>query len=176
MEPTIQEIVFRPFAVSDVQALLTWAKTSDELLQWTGPHFTFPLDERQLLAYANTQGQHRHVISAATAGEDRVVGHAELEVLPEHELGRIGCVAVAPAMRSQGIARRLLGWLIAFAFEELGLHRLELVVFSFNHPALRCYRNVGFREEGLATHARKASDGYWDLIYMGLLRDWWQHT
>lgn len=29
---------------------------------------------------------------------------------------------------------------MGLAFDELHLHRLELVVFFFNEPALRCYK------------------------------------
>lgn len=164
-------IAFRPFCMTDAAALLSWATTPDELLQWVGPRFTFPLDERQLASYGDTTGEYRHVISAVAA-EDTVVGHAELRVLPEHELGQIGRFAVAPRVRGQGVGTRLMDWLVAFAFDELSLHRLELVVFSFNESALRLYKRAGFREEGLARHARKASDGYWDLVNMGLLEDW----
>lgn len=166
-----EEITFRPFTISDARALLAWAQTPDELLQWAGPRFRFPLDESQLVDYADTTDEHRHVISAVD-GDGQVVGHAELNVIPEHELGQIGRFAVAPHMRGRGVAGRLMDWLMGFAFDELHLHRLELVVFSFNEPALRCYKRVGFREEGLARHARKATDGYWDLIHMGMLQSW----
>jgi RimJ/RimL family protein N-acetyltransferase len=169
MASASQIIGFRPLRPSDAGALASWARTPDELLQWTGPRFTFPLDERQLTEYAATAGDCRHLICAVAPDTDAVLGHAELEIVPEHELGRIGRFAVAPEMRGRGIAGGLLDWLVAFAFDDLALHRLELVVFSFNEPALRCYRRAGFSEEGLARHARKASDGYWDLIYMGML-------
>jgi RimJ/RimL family protein N-acetyltransferase len=136
-----------------------------------GLRFSFPLDERQLAEYATTAGEFRHLICAVDS-HDAVLGHAKLEIVPEHELGQIGHVAVAPEMRGQGIAGKLLHRLIELAFDELALHRLELVVFSFNDPALHCYKRAGFREEGLARHARKASNGYWDLIYMALLESW----
>jgi RimJ/RimL family protein N-acetyltransferase len=45
-------------------------------------------------------------------------------------------------------------------------------VFRFNEPALRCCKRAGFREEGIARDARKASDGYWELIHIGLLEHW----
>jgi RimJ/RimL family protein N-acetyltransferase len=167
-----EELAFRPFRASDARALLSWARTPDELLQWTGPRFSFPLDERQLRAYAASAGERRRLISAVSRERDVVLGHAALEILPAHELGQVRYVAVAPAARGRGIAGRLLDWLIALAFDDLALHRLELVVFPFNEPALRCYRRAGFREEGRARDARRASEGYWDLIYMGLLRDW----
>jgi RimJ/RimL family protein N-acetyltransferase len=172
MTATPDEIVIRPFRPSDAEALLGWATTPDELLQWTGPRFRFPLDAHQLAEYADTANDHRHLISAVTRTTETVIGHAELTVLPEHELGQIGRFAIAPEMRGRGIAGRLMDWLIAFAFDDLDLHRLELVAFAFNEPALRCYKRAGFREEGLARDARKASDGYWDLIHMGLLASW----
>jgi RimJ/RimL family protein N-acetyltransferase len=162
----------RPFRAGDARALLAWATTADELLQWAGPRFSFPLDERQLVAHADTDGEERHAISAVLGDHELPVGHAELEILPEHELGRIGAVAVAPHARGRGIGAKLVDSLVDWAFEELSLHRLELVVFSFNEPARRIYRRAGFREEGLAVQARRASDGRWDLVYMGMLVSW----
>jgi RimJ/RimL family protein N-acetyltransferase len=166
------ELAFRPFRDSDADALLSWARTADELLQWTGPRFSFPLDQRQLREYAASAGDRRRLISAVSREGDVVLGHAALEILPAHELGEVRFFAVAPAARGRGIAGKLLEWVIALAFEQLALHRLELVVFPFNEAAVRCYKRAGFREEGRAREARKASDGYWDLLYMGLLRDW----
>jgi len=75
-------------------------------------------------------------------------------------------------MRGRGIGLALVRWLVGLAFDELGLHRLELVVFSFNDSARRCYERAGFIEEGHVHHARRASNGYWDLIYMALLESW----
>ncbi len=57
-------------------------------------------------------------------------------------------------MRGRGIGLALVRWLVGLAFDELGLHRLELVVLGHVH------------------HARRASNGYWDLIYMALLESW----
>lgn len=167
------DIVFRPFHIADADALISWVSTADELLQWTGPNFSFPLDEKQLCDYAASAGESRHLISGVRGDNNSVVAHAELNLLPEHDLGQIRRVAVAPEMRGRGIGRTLVEWLVGFAFAELHLNRLELVVFSFNDRARRCYEAVGFREEGYAHQARRASDGYWDLIYMALLESWW---
>jgi RimJ/RimL family protein N-acetyltransferase len=164
------DISFRPYRDTDAQALLTWAGSADELLQWAGPVFTFPLDQRQLADYAAGRHRHRRLISAVSMSGE-VLGHLELRILREHNLGKIGRVAVAPHARGAGIATQMLRWLTALAFEELGLHRLELLVFSFNAPALACYERIGFAQEGVARQARKGSDGYWDVIHMALLED-----
>lgn len=174
MKLSSDEILFRPFCLDDASTLISWAPTSDDLLQWAGPLFTFPLEEEQLAKYASTADDCRHLISAVIRDSNAVVGHAELNILADHELGQIRRLAVAPAMRERGVATRLLQWLVTFAFDDLGLHRLELCVFSFNERALRCYERAGFRREGLARDARKASNGYWDLVYMALLENWYR--
>ncbi len=165
-------IVFRPFRSTDTPALTSWATSADALLQWVGPHFNFPLDEEQLRDYAESAGENRHLISGVCRDTGSVVAHAELNLLRDHDLGQIRRVAVAPEMRGKGIGLALMRWVVELAFAELNLNRLELVVFSFNEAARNCYRAAGFSEEGCAHEARKASTGYWDLIYMALLRRW----
>jgi RimJ/RimL family protein N-acetyltransferase len=163
-------VSFRPFEMADAPALTRWAASADELLQWAGPHFSFPLDETQLRAYAEGASDTRRLISGVHEGGE-VVAHAELNLLPRHRLGQIRRVGVAPQARGQGIGRALMTRVVQLGFDELGLHRIELVVFSFNKPARRCYEAIGFREEGWAREARVATSGYWDLIYMALFED-----
>jgi len=167
----VNNIAFRRFQPSDSDVLISWASSADELLQWSGPHFSFPLDKEQLHAYAKSASKRRQLISGVLEETDTVVAHAELNLLPEHDLGQIRRVIVAPELRGQGIGRELVQWLVRLAFVSLRLNRLELVVFDFNQRARHCYESAGFEEEGRARQARRASDGYWDLIYMALLKD-----
>jgi RimJ/RimL family protein N-acetyltransferase len=161
-------VSFRPYRAQDAPALLAWARTPDELLQWAGTIFTFPLDEHQLASYAAGIDRHRYLISAVGSSDSEVLAHAELKIEPELRLGKIGRVAVAPHARAAGIATDMLRWLTALAFDERGLERLELRVFSFNAPAIACYERVGFLTERIVRNARKSSDGYWDVIHMAL--------
>lgn len=168
----LKKIDFRNFQISDADTLISWASTQDELLQWSGPHFSFPLDEGQMRDYADSAGESRRLISGVESRTGALVAHAELNILSEHKLGQIRRVIVAPELRGQGVGRALIRWLVRLSFTELDLNRLELVVFSFNDRARHCYESAGFREEGRAEQARKASSDYWDLIYMALLKDW----
>ena len=61
-----------------------------------------------------------------------------------------------------------------FAFERLGLHRLELDVFSFNPRAERVYEKAGFRREGVLRDAVLSGGAYADDILMAILEDEWQ--
>jgi RimJ/RimL family protein N-acetyltransferase len=70
---------------------------------------------------------------------------------------------------SQGYGTDAMRVVVRYGFAELGLHRLQLGLWSYNTRALAAYRTVGFREEG----RRRESvfhDGVWyDEVLMGFL-------
>lgn len=63
-----------------------------------------------------------------------------------------------------------------FAFAVLGLHRLELDVFSFNPRAKRAYEKAGFQVEGVKRDAilDLADGSLGDDILMAMLEDDWK--
>ncbi|MCI5648173.1 MAG: GNAT family N-acetyltransferase [Fusicatenibacter sp.] len=61
-----------------------------------------------------------------------------------------------------------------FAFGVLGLHRLELDVFSFNERAIRAYKKAGFQIEGIRRDAVWDGKSYGDDILMAILEKEWQ--
>lgn len=61
-----------------------------------------------------------------------------------------------------------------FAFEQVGLHRLELEVFSFNPRAKHVYEKAGFRLEGIKRDSQKTADSYADTLIMAILEDEWK--
>ncbi len=60
------------------------------------------------------------------------------------------------------------------AFERLGLHRLELDVYSFNPRARRVYEKAGFRREGILRDSIRDGEGYADDILMAILEEEWR--
>ena len=74
------------------------------------------------------------------------------------------------ALRGQGLGREITRLVVAWGFDNLGLHRIELEVLAFNSRAIRCYLACGFRQEGVRREAELYPDGWKDLISMGLLR------
>ena len=58
---------------------------------------------------------------------------------------------------------------LRFAFEGLGLHRVELEVFDYNPRARHVYEKAGFRQEGVKRDGLWMSGQYHDVILMGVL-------
>lgn len=58
---------------------------------------------------------------------------------------RIAMVGLAIAdekLRDKGYGREALNWALEYAFMQLGLHRVELGVFSFNERAYALYKSM----------------------------------
>jgi RimJ/RimL family protein N-acetyltransferase len=162
-------LTLRPLQPADCERLLTWIDSSDALWQWSGARsFTWPLDHGQLLRDLAARGDSGGLL-AGIDDAGQMVGHVLIEAQHHHGLGHIGRVAVAPDARGRGLGIALMRATVRHAFEELGLHRLQLMVYTFNAPAIATYRAVGFAVEGVARDSTLGSDGRWDGVTMSLL-------
>jgi len=59
---------------------------------------------------------------------------------------------------------------LAWAFDVLGVHRVQLEVLASNSRAINCYLACGFRQEGVRREAELYPGGWKDFIMMALLR------
>jgi RimJ/RimL family protein N-acetyltransferase len=83
-------------------------------------------------------------------------------------------VMVDPARRGQRFGRAMVSQALRYGFEQLGLHRIELLVFDFNSTAIRVYEREGFVKEGHLREARSIGGKYWSLDLMGVLESEWR--
>ena len=60
---------------------------------------------------------------------------------------------------------------VKYAFDEMGLHRIESVILSFNIMSIKLTESVGFVKEGVF-RARILKNGKWcNQVFYGLLED-----
>lgn len=71
----------------------------------------------------------------------------------------------------KGLGTDAVRTLIRFAFDELNLHRVSLVVFSYNTRAISAYEKVGFVTEGIMRESHFKDGKYHDKILMAILND-----
>lgn len=69
----------------------------------------------------------------------------------------------------QGVAREATRLVLRYAFRNLRLHRVELIVRPGNPAALRLYRSAGFRAEGRLRGARWTGRAWEDALLMAVL-------
>jgi RimJ/RimL family protein N-acetyltransferase len=172
------QVELQPLTTDDFDRLIQWIADEESLMLWSGPFFRFPLDQTQLAAYlasAQDKPPVRKIYKSVLKLDTRVIGHIELNNIDyRNRAATVSKVLVGdPAVRGQGFGEQMLRELVKIAFEELQLHRLQLFVFDFNQPAIRCYQKVGFVLEGHLRDYRKVQNGYWSSILMSLLSTDW---
>ncbi|HZS30770.1 MAG TPA: GNAT family protein [Gaiellaceae bacterium] len=106
--------------------------------------------------------------------DDRLVGTCQLHSIhPVHRSAELQIRIGAAGARGRGVGTEALRQLLEHGFEQLHLHRIHLYVLADNERALRAYRRVGFREEGVLRDGA-CIDGRWvDLILMAVLDHEW---
>lgn len=170
-------IELQPFTRDDISRLIGWIPSPDFLMLWAGALFRFPLDDLQFELYINSaEGDNpmRRIYRVVQDGE--VIGHIELNNLNlEHRTATLSRVLIGnTALRGQGIGAQMIEQVLAIGFGQLNLHRIDLVVFDFNQPALRLYEKLGFVREGHLRDVRRVGENYWSLIQMSMLEDEWK--
>ncbi len=173
------EIELRPFERNDFDRLMGWIKSPEFLLQWAGPVFTYPLDQNQLKQYIQgTEGKppNRRIFKAVEIRNQQVVGHIELNEIDLKNKSATLCRVLVgePSERRKGIGIQMVKKVVEFGFNKLWLHRIDLLVFDFNFPAMKCYEKAGFVKEGHLREVRRIKDEYWSSYLMSILEDEWR--
>jgi RimJ/RimL family protein N-acetyltransferase len=168
-------ILLIPFTSADVDRLLGWIRSPEELLLWTASSFGFPLTREHIEGHLRDSAERgdRKIFKAVEEERTEAVGHIELGAIdPRNRSVRIGRVLVDPARRGQGLGAAMMRAAVDMAFRELGAHRVELGVFDVNPAAIACYERVGFRHDGVRRDSFLASAEpvrYWSEVIMSIL-------
>ncbi|HSM35223.1 MAG TPA: GNAT family protein [Longimicrobiales bacterium] len=138
--------------------------TTGTLLQWAVcASGDGPVDEEAPLPV-----QPRH--GGEAAGARPLLGTCTLAGIDRsHRRAELG-VALLPEAMGRGLATAAARTAIAYAFEELGLHRITADADPRNAPALALLERLGFRREGVLREHYRHGEEWQDGVLFGLLR------
>jgi len=107
--------------------------------------------------------------------EDKLLGFTALFDLSLNHGDSL--VAIALGEREywgQGYGTDAMRTLLRYAFHELNLRRISLLVFEYNTRAISSYEKAGFTHEGRMRGMMLREGRRWDFLFMGILREEWQ--
>lgn len=140
----------KTFQATHAAIVADWVQ-SPEQLKRLAPGSTMPLTSEKVLAWRRPQG---HVFELAREGDDTPIGYAELNPMQrERRHLWLGHVIVCLSERRRGIGTVFVRMLVEYAFDRLAAHRVSLIVYPDNKPAVDCYRRVGFETTREEFHA-----------------------
>ena len=105
--------------------------------------------------------------------EGRLAGSMGLRVDLSDAAGEIG-YWIGAEFEGRGIIARACRRFFDFAFEELGLHRVELCAADTNTRSRSVAERLGMRQEGVLRDGVRTPDGFRDLVIYGILEEEWR--
>lgn len=164
-------ILLRPLTAADADTLYRGLH-DEEFARLTGTQRSFTLAEvRAHYARVETADDRVDYAIVTRDDPDRIVGEVvlnEIDVVNRSANFRIALLSPLDAGKGYGTqATRLM---VAFGFERLALHRIELEVFAFNPRAIRVYEKAGFVREGVRRDALWWNGEFHDAVIMAILR------
>jgi len=172
--PTLQgpRVALRSLAATDALGLFEIFGDLEVMRYWSSPPLPDLEAALKLVDEIHTLFASRTLFQWGIADRenDRVIGTCTLfNHAPAHGRAEVG-FALARSAWGHGYGSEALGLLIRFAFDTLGLHRLEADVDPENARSLRLLERHGFKREGHLRERWHVFGRFHDTIYMGLLR------
>jgi ribosomal-protein-serine acetyltransferase len=81
---------------------------------------------------------------------------------------------LAESFQGRGVVTRACKRFFDFAFDDLGLHRMELKAAVENARSRAVAERLGMQQEGVQRDGCRVADGYLDLVEYGILEDEWR--
>lgn len=159
-------VYLRPPAEEDEQEYFALLRASEEFHRpWAPapPPGHDPYTRATFLEYVRTTGPaaRRERRFVCLRADDRIAGAIHLSEIVRgcFQSAYLGYWIGAP-YAGQGYMGEALPQMVAYAFDEIGLHRLEANIRPENEPSIRLVKSVGFQKEGYSPRYLKI-DGEW---------------
>ncbi len=151
--------------------LISWVGTAEDLMQFAGPSYTFPLTYEQL--DMSLSDKNRFLFQVIDVTTEKEIGHAEIHLSEQSAfLGRI--LIGEKKLRGIGFGQQIVQHLLEFAFGTLNQQKVELNVFDWNTSAIKCYEKAGFVFNTKKKAEREVNGQTWIALNMTIDKQKWE--
>lgn len=166
------DLLLRPFRLSDSSQLYEAVRESlSELkpwMSWATDRYT-ETTAREYISIARARWDEHTFYAFAITHAEQILGACTLSSLhPIYHLCNLG-YWVRTSCRGRGIAGRATQLTARFAFEELGLIRVEIVIAVENHASQRVAEKIGAHAEGILQNRMVVGRSIHDAYMYSLL-------
>jgi ribosomal-protein-alanine N-acetyltransferase len=173
-QPTLrtERLLIRPFRLADALAVQTLAGRREvAATTLTIPHpYEKGVAEQWIATHRRRFRERKSAIFAIVRREDmQLLGAIGLEISAPHERAEMGYWVGVPYW-NQGYCTEAAREVLRFAFEQLGLNRVQAQHFSSNPASGRVLQKIGMAHEGCRRQAVKKWGRYQDLELYAILQ------
>lgn len=163
------DIILRPAKPGDGAAYLALGKSA-EIHRMFGGDRRRPPDASRKNAAWWLRSLRREQAAWVIEHKRRLIGQIRLHSISQNDRkARLSVGILTEDQLGKGIGRRTIRLVLAHAFGEMGLNRVDLRVLALNERAIRCYLACGFVEEGRERQSALIDGEYYDDLMMSIL-------
>jgi len=160
-------IELKPFTVEDFEPIKSWVGNAEELFQFAGPIFSFPLTDNQLINYLQMEDKKPFKVVLKETNE--TIGHCELNF--ENGNNRLSRILVGKKdLRGKKIGEQIVREMVKLLFQNPEINEVDLNTFDWNKAAINCYEKVGFKINQEKSDKMTVNGNEWTRINMSLKR------
>ena len=164
-----KKVILRAMELSDcemIRGMFNDAQMENLVVGWAFPVSQYA-QEKWLEKHYGDQSSFRFVIETE---EDGAVGIATLTDIDwKNRRATHGIKLSSKERRTKGIGTDAVMAIMRYAFDELGLHRLDGSWFETNAASIGLYKKCGWREEGVRREYVYKKGEFRDLTVVGIL-------
>jgi len=134
-------VKLEPFKEEDFERLISWVDNEEELIQFAGSIFSYPLTKDQLKVYISST--ERVPLKIKLIDSDEIIGHCELNY--SNEIPRLSRIIIGRKdLRNKGLGKAIVKRMTEMIYDSKPYNSVELAVFDWNLNAINCYKSLGF--------------------------------
>ena len=139
-----------------------------------GIPFSMNLEDETAWFEARRNDKNSLVFAILTQAEKALIGNCGLHNLDWKNRGCVFGIFIGDKTYwSKGYGSDAARTMVQYAFEQLGMNRVELEVYAFNPRAIRAYEKAGFQRDGIRRQALYRDGKFHDIYLMSVLREDW---
>ncbi|MEF9878171.1 MAG: GNAT family protein [Clostridia bacterium] len=174
---TGERILLREYRADDIGEIRKWVNdpiTTRYLSTRFWPAQTM-VDTEEFLSRMLQSSHNAYNFVIADIQDEHYIGQLDMFRLDWRlRCGELGMVIGNASDRGKGFGCEALLLLQEFAFQTLGMERIELEVHMDNEAARKCYQKAGFFLEGVKRHAYFSEGKFCDVGILSVLREEFQ--
>ena len=171
-----QKVILRPVKMDDAPRFVKWFNDA-EVNKFLNLRKVNLIDEKKWVKQKIKNKNSGDLFFCIDTKEGVHIGTVALEAI--HNLDKRAVFGIMIGEKdywNNGYGTDAAKVILNYGFKKLKLHRIQLDVYSFNKRAVKVYKRIGFRLEGVMRDHVRFEGKYYSAYLMSMLESEWNKT
>ncbi len=167
-----QSVYLRPVEIDDATQIQTWHNDPEIRKLAIGGRLPYTKDGEEEDIKNASKSDKAAYLMIVKKSDDKPIGFIRLDFWsPFHGIVWLSMIIGDKNSWRQGYGSDALRAVLRWLFHELNVHRVELETFATNERALKFFKKIGFKQEGVRRQAHFSEGRYHDVVLFSLLKE-----